>query len=594
MEQSGQTNSIEYELQEHDQLCFVRIPKTGSTTLVAVLDAQFNVAEICPILVADLPQASPEELAKYKLFRDHFDYDIHEFLPHKPVYMTMLRHPVERAVSYYEFCKRCQNQGTFDQYLREATSKGLKEFTAHPDPTIRIRTANLQTRQIAAGLGSRHSNPFEPSPLESTRSEAELLALAKEHLDEFIFVGLTERFQDSILLLTYIFGWYPLSEYPSLRVAAKKSDRVDQDTMDAILEVNQLDLELYQYAQQIFADRFSKMLQELSVKYSEVESALEKHYETRYIERQLTPLKSIDFNFLQALSGSGWHRRNGFYSGLRITSTPFRWTGPSTESTVDFPLATETDLTIRIRITNAAVPDILDSFKLKANNCPIALNPLMRRGNLAVFEGIIPQIVLVSDRPFTRLTLSVNRTVSLQEVHPNSTDKRVVGLAVQRIQIFPTTEQPPTPEGDYMLFPIGDRFWAEAADFLQQHLQPEEKLAAPTEFMERFPQEFLPYSNSFENQPNLSWVVIHKGLLAEVHSISLKWTAKSCNPVFANEVFVIFSRCKALQKLDRNSLHLRSFWQTWQTLIRDQTLKDISPNIRILNWLKQAIHHHNP
>jgi hypothetical protein len=306
------------------------------------------------------------------------------------------------------------------------------------------------------------------------------------------------------------------------------------------------------------------------------------------------PLTSIDFNFLQALSGSGWHRRNGLYSGLRITSTPFRWTGPGTESTLDFPLATHTDLTIRIRITNAAAPDILDSVMLKANNCPIALNTLLKRGNLAVFEGTIPQIVLVSDRPFTRLTLSVNRTVSLQDVNPNSTDKRVVGLAVQRIQIFPSTEQPPTPEGDYMLFPRGDRSWAETADFLQQHLKAEDKLAAPTEFMERFPEEFLPYSNSFENQPNLAWVVIHKGLLEEVHSISLRWTGESLNPVFANEVFVIFSSCHALPRLDRNSPHLSSFWHNWQTLSGGKILKDVSPNIHILSWLKKAIHPRNP
>jgi hypothetical protein len=569
---------LEYILKQDDQLCFVRIPKTGSTTLISILDAQFNHEELCPVLVADVPQSSTSELAKYRLFRDHFDYDLRDYLLKPPIYITMLRHPLDRAISYYEFCKRGQNQTPFANYMRAATEAGLRDFTCNPDPTIRIRNSNLQTRQIAAGLDSRHRDPFQAAAIESQLSDSELITLAKAHLKEFKFVGLTERFQDSTLLLSYIFGWYPLVEYQSLRVASKKlhRDQLDQETIDAILEANQLDLQLYEEAQNIFEQQFSQMRRELLEEYASQQSLqisddsvgsdrqtllplLEQHYERRYAERNLQSICSLDYSFLQSMSGTGWHRLNGAYSGLQCTSTPFRWTGPGTESTLDFPLVTDADLIIKFRLVNAVTPDVLASLTLKVNDHPVPLTTQFRQGNITVFQGVISQTILTGDRSFTRLTFNVNRTVSLQTVYSESPDQRVVGLAFHRIQIIPASAKPGDQEYLYLLFPWDDLHWVEAADFLDRHLQPTETFAAPSEFYERFPQQFQTDTSPFlPDQP--AWVVVHKGLAEEIDSDSLKWTTRNLIPVFANAVFVIFTNRLDVQKLSDRSPHLQAFW----------------------------------
>jgi hypothetical protein len=598
-----QNQSLEYRLKKDDFLCFVRIPKTGSTTLVCFLDAQFHLEEICPVLVADLPVASSESLAQYRLFRDHFDYDIYQYLPRKPVYITMLRHPIDRAISYYEFCKRCSNTGAFDQYLREAASKGLKEFITHPDSTIRIRNCNLQTRQLAAGLGSRHADPFNPSHLEEQYSDETLLSLAKEHLESFQFVGITEEFQRSLFLLSYTFGWYPVTDYQSLRVASAKSKKadLDQDTVEAILAVNPLDIELYQSAQMLFANRYAQMITELSAKYGSIAGSAElaasnsdpplvsllKHYEERYAEHKPPAITELDFDFLQPISGSGWHRRNGAYSGLIVTSTPFRWTGPGIQSTLDFPLATHEDLIIRIRITNAAAPDILDSLRLSVNDHPVTLSACLRRGTLAVFVGTIAQAVLKSERPLTRLTFHVNRTLSLQAVDPSSPDSRVVGLAVQRIQIFPATGCPKPASFADLFFPQTRSAWRATAEFLQSHLQPSEKVMAPVEFTDLLSHQFRSYAQPF--LPDASWVVVRKGFLAEVHAPSLQNTLETMFPVFANEVFVLFTARSDLNRLPEQDPHLRSFHALWQQRQDKQgkTQSQSSVFAKISRWLSR-------
>jgi hypothetical protein len=251
---------LEYRLKADDQLCFIHIPKTAGTTFTSIIDQKFNVDEICPELV-NLQKVSevqeegisiaPERVAKYKLIRGHFSYDtIDRFLLKKPLYLTILRNPLDRTISLYEFLKRAKEKGEPEynedtKVLRDATDQGLEAFVSNANPTVKARTSNPQTRILA----------LQP---QVDRSDAELLAIAKANLEQFILVGLTERFQDSVFLLSYLFGWCPATSFYSLRVASNKPSRenLPQTVIDTIIQYNQLDFELYQFAEKLFADRF--------------------------------------------------------------------------------------------------------------------------------------------------------------------------------------------------------------------------------------------------------------------------------------------------------------------------------------------------
>jgi hypothetical protein len=449
-----------HSLQPNEQLCFIHLPKTAGSTFTAILDANFHVQEICPEphhLSELYPEAQTakksEELAqfltRFQLIRGHFSY--HEISPllTQPLYLTMLRDPIDRVISVYEFFKRSRERGQAEtadyQTLMDATANGLLAFVQDPDPVVRYRTSNFQTRQLTSY-----------NAVSSDLSDRTFIESAKQNLNRFAFVGLTEQFQQSVLLLAYVFGWYPVVEYQNLRVVTQKPRRhgIEPEVIEAIAAQNQLDIELYEHAKKQLNDRFNHMVETLNIQYKFVNqlshstddteaiiNRLHQHYVTQFTKRSQPTATLIDFDFRQPLSGSGWHKRNGKFNGLKPDSMGFRWTGPGVVSTLDFPLSATTNFTIKIHVVNAATPDILQSFSLEVNDCAIALNPVFHSEKSAVFEGKIPASVLQVDQPFARLTFRVNRTVSLASIRSGTSDQRLVGVAIQRIQIFPVSPQ---------------------------------------------------------------------------------------------------------------------------------------------------------
>jgi Sulfotransferase family len=521
--------SLEYRLQPDEQLCFIHIPKTAGTTLTSLLNSKFHHSEICPAEVwSELVEISPDDLAKYRLFRGHFFYDMGDLLPRKPLYMTMLRNPIERVISGYEFMRRIvpTRAEALPNHLK-AQTMSLKDYVCDPDnPSM----SNSQTRHLS-------SSRYKDDPVQ-------WLEVAKQRLaEEFTFVGLVERFEDSMALLSYTFGWNPLAEYQNLMVAPKRPKReLEPEVWEAIATRNSLDLELYAYAKSLFETRHTQMLTLLEAPELPLCDRLEHHYRHRYAELQLTPSTTLDFDFNQAISGSGWHLREG-------DETAFRWTGPGTVSTLDFPLVSACDLTIEMSVVNALAPDVLQSLKLRVNDHPVSLGVLYAHNNAAIFQGRIPSSAFETDAPFTRLTFECDRTLSPQELDPESQDHRPLGLAFSRIQIFPDSP------GKITAALFESQPWQEAADFVQAHLKPQHQILAPTVFRSRFPHHMPPYiapptamgnynPNLFsKNSPSqFDWAILHKGMMSEVGALLAKLAWRGFTPLYANEVFVVMGR----------------------------------------------------
>lgn len=547
---------IEHRLTPDEQLCFIHIPKTAGTTLTSLLNSKFHQSKICPAEVwsevVDIPR---EELAQYQLFRGHFFYDIGDLLPRKPVYITMLRHPIERVISGYEFMRR--NVPTRTEALlnhHKAKTMSLMEYVSDLDnPSM----ANSQTRHLS--LSSHKDDPEK------------WLAVAKQHLSEFACFGLVERFQDSMALLSHTFGWNPLAEYSNLMIGSRKlkQDQLEPEVIEIIARRNSLDLDLYNYAQELFADRHAQMVQILQERYGSVSipipALLEQHYRDRYAEQPQSLTTQLDFDFNQALSGSGWHLREG-------SEPTFRWTGPGTTSTLDLPLAIAQDLTLEFCVINAIAPDILQSLTLQVNDRPVPLGVLYSHG-ITLFQAIIPSAALSSNAPFTRLTFQVNRTLSPQDLNPHDPDRRPVGLAFSAIQTFPTAETGKTAAALFESQP-----WQETAKFVQQHLQPQQQILAPTVFRARFPQHIPTYTSPLPTLRNYNpslkefhWAILHKGMMSENGALLGKLAWMGLVPLYANEVFVVFGKNRKgkLAAIAYTSPHVKSlyigslkyFWQ---------------------------------
>lgn len=180
-----------------------------------------------------------------------------------PLYITMLRDPIDRIVSLYYFW-RSHSTAYIERYdlrgPRLATQLTLAEFVEYEAPETTLNIRNGQAGQFLNGLRG--------SP---GLSDEELLETAKQRLDECVFVGITEEFVQSIDLLCYIFDW---QRPDTLRCVNESSANEQQDeryepidrppleepVRQRLIELNGADIPLYAYAR----DRFSRMRQDMA------------------------------------------------------------------------------------------------------------------------------------------------------------------------------------------------------------------------------------------------------------------------------------------------------------------------------------------
>jgi hypothetical protein len=143
----------------------------------------------------------------------------------------MLRHPVARLLSSYFFILRRPLHPLHRKLKREKL--GVKDLIA-----LTPGSQNLQCRFIA-GIGK--GGACDRSALEQ----------AKEHLSgSFSVVGISENFQESLLLMATKFGWE--IPYYQNRKVAKTRPTIEPELTKTIREYNSLDCELYDFGKELF------------------------------------------------------------------------------------------------------------------------------------------------------------------------------------------------------------------------------------------------------------------------------------------------------------------------------------------------------
>lgn len=222
-------------------IIFTHIPKTAGTSFIKTVVEP----NICGFYrYKGMKKFVLDNQIDQLFVQGHCPYGLHLLTRKKHIqYITFLRDPVERAISYYYFIKDSDTK-LYKHPLRDyADSVSLKEFYENKN------FQNLQTRFIAGLL--------QHSLYSKIQLKKIVLKSAKQNLSNFYFYGISEKFEQSVEKISNKLAWEKVVE-SSLRKKTKKRpliENIDKTTLLSLNAAHDLDWQLYNFAVKHFEEQ---------------------------------------------------------------------------------------------------------------------------------------------------------------------------------------------------------------------------------------------------------------------------------------------------------------------------------------------------
>ena len=417
---------------------FLHIQKTAGTSVRKFLEAHFHQSKICPFKTwPELSRVSPAKQAEYKLFYGQHPVWLLDLMPSNCLFSTVLRDPVERTLSHFNYLKselapvaHTITRRNFPEFYfcqevfgkKKSFEDMLEDFTY-----IEYYVLNYQTRFLSRSPRRTGEEVLStPADLVSSCSR-EILERAMSNLKRIEFVGTVDKLEQFLLYICHKLEWLYVDSTPVYNVSNSTSQRLSElseKTVKRIRALTRLDQELFDFASQLVEERsahLSLSIEGINASYPQILGNLRKE-------------KSIAVDFDAPFFGAGWHQREWDDKGA-----PFRWTGPGTSSYIDFPIAQDQELILSFRISGSMSKAQIDHLKVAANECPLDLYPLYIEpdGLSGSFFASISREVLIRNSEFCRITFETSETLRPNGIDPDNLDNRALGLCFNWIQLGP-------------------------------------------------------------------------------------------------------------------------------------------------------------
>ena len=128
--------------------------------------------------------------------------------------------------------------------------------------------------------------------------------------------------------------------------------------------------------------------------------------------------------------GTGWHEIE------KVDQIYFRWTGPDPISTVHLYPQRSQGNRLNMIIYSAASENILNGLQMEADGIPLQTT-LSKKRYPAWLTAVLPADFSKKEGSKTVLTLHLPKTLAASQINPDTSDNRVLGIALQQIDIFP-------------------------------------------------------------------------------------------------------------------------------------------------------------
>ncbi|MCL4211308.1 MAG: sulfotransferase family 2 domain-containing protein [Phycisphaeraceae bacterium] len=226
---------------------FTHVPKTGGTSLEHIIAKNYNITGVNRM---NGPAVSENPAGLFKMgvmphaVMGHYElnYLVYQGFTQPTVHTTMLRDPVKRVISFYNWIRESPNH---PQHAK-AMSMPLIDFLRDHD---RPETRNGQMLRLSGRMGAKY--------VRNPKKAREALEIAKENLlTIFSFFGLLERFDEFLLTCHIVLGWRDIL-YERRNVSARPAEKteVTDADLDFIREHNALDVEFHDFARKIVEER---------------------------------------------------------------------------------------------------------------------------------------------------------------------------------------------------------------------------------------------------------------------------------------------------------------------------------------------------
>ncbi|HMO55963.1 MAG TPA: sulfotransferase family 2 domain-containing protein [Roseiflexaceae bacterium] len=423
---------------------FLHIPKTAGSSLRLWLETHFDQDQICGIYgIHELCEIDDPAayFNRFRLIRAHFGYSmLRQFLDHDPITLTVLRDPIDRFISQWGYL-RAYPINIFTpperrQILEQVRTLSLAEFA---DAIATDTQLSVQWQTTMIGSLNTHYSSVQPSQRSPTPDQFQL---AQQRLQQFAWVGLTERFAESLALLAYTFGWWPPHHIPRYNVTAQRPRvaEISPQLREQISAITRIDQQLYAIGSELFAQRYQAMCTDLLERFGRRDHArletpltldtliplLERHYIACLPQRGSRPVQGATL-FEHGFEGDGWYEVEYSAQGKA-----YRWSGINRHAQIILPVIPATGYRVVICVVHAIAIDTLHTLQIRVNHhiLPHTVEADARGEHSLVLQ--VPASLVPADRPLIQLQLVLPQVYSIE------TDHRTLGIAVHSVTIEPT------------------------------------------------------------------------------------------------------------------------------------------------------------
>jgi hypothetical protein len=258
-----------------DVLIHLHIAKTGGTSLSSMVKHGFRSGEVFETTVQGIGtpggmRQTPRDVCERQLVAfglnsiryvsGHVPLGIHRVFTCPTKYITIIRHPVERIISYFFF--QAEDEG---RYLKDGRPITLEEYV---ESRLDVQLHDFQVR-VLCGLPELDAEiPGRDQHRPRVQVERRHLEQAKRNIEElFLAAAPIEQLTELGLLVRLVYGW-PMrrlqTEYKNRTKTRPRSNIISARLIRIIEECNCHELELYEWVRQRFAEQRKLFEPELS------------------------------------------------------------------------------------------------------------------------------------------------------------------------------------------------------------------------------------------------------------------------------------------------------------------------------------------